>query len=82
MQEALEKWWIGLVEELLPRIYEIIIQINEELIAEMYANGIQKDKINRIKIIKGELIHMADMACYASSHINGVAEIHTQILTE
>lgn len=82
MQEALEKWWTGLVEELLPRIYEIIIQINEELIAEMYANGIQKDKINRIKIIKGELIHMADMACYASSHINGVAEIHTQILKD
>lgn len=82
MQEALEKWWIGLVEDLLPRIYEIIIQINEELIAEMYANGVQKDKINRIKIIKGELIHMADMACYASSHINGVAEIHTQILKD
>ncbi len=82
MQEALEKWWIGLVEDLLPRIYEIIIQINEELIAEMYAKGESKDKINRIKIIKGELIHMADMACYASSHINGVAEIHTQILKD
>ena len=82
MQEALEKWWVGLVEEVIPRIYEIIIQINEELIAEMYANGVQKDKINRIKIIKGELIHMADMACYASSHINGVAEIHTQILKD
>ena len=37
MQEALEKWWVGLVEEVLPRIYEIIIQINEELIAELYA---------------------------------------------
>lgn len=82
MQEALEKWWIGLVEEVLPRIYEIIIQINEELMAEMYADGVEKDKINRIKIIKGELIHMADMACYASSHINGVAEIHTQILKD
>ena len=82
MQEALEKWWTGLVEEVLPRIYEIIIQINEELIAEMYAGGVQKDKIDRIKIIKGELIHMADMACYASSHINGVAEIHTQILRD
>ncbi len=82
MQEALEKWWTGLVEEVLPRIYEIIIQINEELIAEMYATGVQKDKTDRIKIIKGELIHMADMACYASSHINGVAEIHTQILRD
>lgn len=82
MQEALEKWWVGLVEEVLPRIYEIIIQINEELIAEMYANDVEKDKINRMKIIKGELIHMADMACYASGHINGVAEIHTQILKD
>lgn len=80
MQEALEKWWIGLVEEVLPRIYEIIIQINEELIAEMYTKGMERAKIDRVKIIKGELIHMADMACYASSHINGVAEIHTQIL--
>ena len=82
MQEALEKWWVGLVEEVLPRIYEIIIQINEELIAELYAAGIQKDKIGRMKIIKGELIHMADMACYCSAHINGVAEIHTQILKD
>ena len=82
MQEALEKWWIGLVEEVLPRIYEIIIQINEELIAELYAAGVQKDQIGRMKIIKGELIHMADMACYASAHINGVAEIHTQILKD
>lgn len=82
MQEALEKWWIGLVEEVLPRIYEIIIQINEELIAEMYAKGMERAKIDRVKIIKGELIHMDDMACYASSHINGVAEIHTQILKD
>lgn len=82
MQEALEKWWTGLVEEVLPRIYEIIIQINEELIAEMYASGVEREKTDRIKIIKGELIHMADMACYASSHINGVAEIHTQILKD
>ncbi|MBQ6181865.1 MAG: glycogen/starch/alpha-glucan phosphorylase [Ruminococcus sp.] len=82
MQEALEKWWTGLVEEVLPRIYEIIIQINEALIAELYAKGVEKETIADMKIIKGELIHMADMACYASSHINGVAEIHTQILKD
>lgn len=82
MQEALEKWWIGLVQEVLPRIYEIIIQINEALIAELYNKGVDKKTISEMKIIKGELIHMADMACYASSHINGVAEIHTQILKD
>ena len=77
MQEALEKWWVGLVEEVLPRIYEIIIQINEELIAELYAAGVQKDKIGRMKIIKGELIHMADMACYCSAHT--VADVVDEI---
>ena len=82
MQEALEKWRTDLVEELLPRIYAIIIQINEALIADMYALGVERAKTDRIKIIKGSLIHMADMACYASSHINGVAEIHTRILKD
>lgn len=82
MQEALEKWYSPLVEELLPRIYEIIIMINESLIAELYSNGVQKETIAKMKIIKGDLIHMADMACYVSSHVNGVAEIHTQILKD
>ena len=82
MQEALEKWRTDLVEKLLPRIYAIIIQINEALIADMYALGVERAKTDRIKIIKGSLIHMADMACYASSHINGVAEIHTRILKD
>lgn len=82
MQEALEKWRTDLVEELLPRIYAVIIQINEALIADMYSMGVEREKTDRIKIIKGDLIHMADMACYASSHINGVAEIHTQILKD
>lgn len=82
MQEALEKWSCGLVEGLLPRIYEIIIMINESLIAELYSRNVQKETIGRLKIIKNGLVHMADLAVYASSHINGVAEIHTQILKD
>ena len=82
MQEALEKWNSELLEEVLPRIYSIIVQINEALIAEMYVNDVQKEKIDRIKIISGGMVHMADMACYVSGHINGVAEIHTQILKD
>ncbi len=82
MQEALEKWDCSLVDELLPRIYSIIIQISETLIADMYASGVPKEKTDRLRIIKDGRIHMADMACYASSHINGVAEIHTQILKD
>lgn len=82
MQEALEKWRTDLVEELLPRIYALIVRIDEALIADMYSAGIEKEMISRIRIIKEERINMADMACYSSNRINGVAEIHTQILKD
>lgn len=82
MQEALEKWNCHLVEELLPRVYEIIIMINEALISELYLLELPKKKIDAMKIIKDGRVHMADMAVYASSHTNGVAEIHTQILKD
>lgn len=82
MQEALEKWSCNLVESLLPRVYEIIIMINEALIADLYKLHVERNKINSLKIIKNGLVHMADMAVYASSHTNGVAEIHTQILKD
>ena len=82
MQEALEKWQCDLIEGLLPRIYEIIFRINEALISELYARDVPRDTITGLKIIKGGFVHMADMACYASSHVNGVAEIHTQILKD
>lgn len=80
MAEALEKWDVEIVKGLLPRIYEIILQINEAFIGEMYALGASKDKIERLKMISGGVVHMAKMAIYCSSYVNGVARIHTEIL--
>lgn len=82
MAEALEKWECSLVEELLPRIYEIIIMINEKFISDMYQKGFEAKDFNDMKIIIGNLVHMAHMAIYCSSYVNGVAEIHTQILKD
>ena len=82
MPEALEKWDCRLVEELLPEIYSIILQINEKLIAEMYTLDKTPEEIDRIKIVRNGLVHMADMAVYCSSYVNGVAEIHTEILKD
>jgi starch phosphorylase len=82
MQEALEKWECSLVEELLPRIFAIIIQINEKFISDMHIKGIDVETINRIKLIQGNLVHMANIATYCSQYVNGVAEIHTQILKD
>lgn len=82
MPEALEKWDCGLVEELLPEVYAIILQINEKLIAQMYEKGKTPDEIAKIKIVRNGLVNMADMAVYCSSYVNGVAEIHTEILKD
>lgn len=82
MPEALEKWDCGLVEELLPEVYAIILQINEKLIAQMYEKGKTPEEIAKIKIVRNCLVNMADMAVYCSSYVNGVAEIHTEILKD
>jgi len=82
MPEALEKWECSLVEELLPRVFEIIIQLNEKFISDMYMKNIDKATIEKIKLIQGNLVHMANIATYSSSYVNGVAEIHTQILKD
>ncbi len=80
MPEALEKWDESLIKELLPEIYDIIFMINEEYLAEMYKKDIKKESIEVMKIIKGGQVHMANMATYCSSYVNGVAQIHTEIL--
>lgn len=82
MPEALEKWSCYLVEELLPSIYPIIIRINEKLITDLYNKNVDKETIESMKIIQDDMVHMAHMAVYVSSHTNGVAAIHTEILKD
>ena len=82
MAEALEKWYAPLVEELLPEIYQIIVRLNEMLIAELYQKKAEKTQINNMRIIQDNMIHMAHMAIFMGSYVNGVAEIHTQILKD
>jgi starch phosphorylase len=82
MPEALEKWDCRLVEELLPALYPIIVQINEALLTDLYQKHIAKEQIAKMKIIQNGMVHMAHLAVYASSYTNGVAAIHTQILKD
>ena len=81
MAEALEKWPIDLFSVLLPRIYQIVEEINRRFcakIAEMYPG--RQDKIDRMAIIAGGQIRMAYMAIAGSFSVNGVARLHTEIL--
>ena len=81
MAEALEKWDCGLVEELLPEVYGVILQIHEALMAELYAKpDWTAEQITAMGIVRDGCVHMAHMAIYASAHTNGVAKIHTEIL--
>ena len=80
MQEALEKWDCDLVEELLPEIYSIMLQISEQFLTELYADEHAKEQIESLRIIKNGQVHMANLAMYAGRYVNGVAAIHTELL--
>ena len=82
MAEALEKWDINLVTSVIPRVYEIILMLNEQFIKEMYNRDLPVDKIKEMKIVIDNTVHMAHMAIFCSSFTNGVARIHTDILKD
>ena len=81
LSEALEKWWIGLYEEVVPRIFQITQRIHFQFL-DLLEEKFPKDKERREKmsIIQGNLIHMAWLAIYGSFATNGVAALHTDIL--
>lgn len=81
MSEALEKWPLDLFSRLLPRIYQIVEEINRRFcmeLTEKYGNN--PDKIRRLAIIADGQIRMAYMAIVGSHSVNGVAALHTEIL--
>ncbi len=80
MQEALEKWDEELIEAVLPDIIPIIKKIDTAMKNELKERGIDKKEIEKLAIIRGGKVHMADLAVYVSAAVNGVAEIHTEIL--
>jgi len=81
LEEALERWPCSLVQELLPRIYDIIDAINERFCQELWeAYPGQWDRIARMAIIGDDQIRMAHLAIVGSYSVNGVAQLHAEIL--
>ena len=81
MAEALEKWPIELFSRLLPRIYQIIEEINRRFILkiqEMYPGN--QEKVRKMAIIYDGQVKMAHLAIVAGYSVNGVARLHTEIL--
>ncbi|WP_297817059.1 glycogen/starch/alpha-glucan phosphorylase [uncultured Lactobacillus sp.] len=79
MAEAMEKWDQNMFQELLPRLMQIITEIDRRFVAELQGK-VSDDVIQRTRIIKDGLIHMAHLAIIGSHSINGVAALHTQLL--
>lgn len=84
LPEALEKWPVPLFGKLLPRILEIIYEINRRFLDDLRSiNAADSGRIARLSLIDeyGEkYIRMANLACVGSHAINGVAELHTELL--
>lgn len=79
--EALEKWPVDMVKNLLPRVFMIIDEINERFCQGIFYNHEElRDKIADLAIIRDQQIHMAHLAIVGSFSVNGVARIHTDIL--
>ena len=83
LSEALEKWPVDTMRSLLPRIYQIIEEINRRFIGFVKNSPIyNEDLLRRVMIIKDGQVHMAHLAIAGSFSVNGVAALHTKILME
>ena len=81
MAEALEKWPIDLFSRLLPRIYQIVQEIDRRFVNEVRAKypG-NEEKVKKMAILWDGQVRMANMAIIAGFSVNGVARLHTEIL--
>ena len=81
MAEALEKWPINLFSRLLPRIYQIIQEIDRRFVEQVRAQypG-NEEKVKKMAILMDGLVKMAHLAIIAGYSVNGVAKLHTEIL--
>ena len=81
LAEALEKWPIDLFSRLLPRVYQIIQEIDRRFVAkirEMYPEN--EEKVAKMQILRDGQVKMAHLAIVAGYSVNGVARLHTEIL--
>ena len=82
LAEALEKWDNKLMVALFPRIVQIIKMIDTRFIKELKKKGYTKEEIEEFRIVKDGVTRMANLAIHIGFAVNGVAELHTDILKD
>ena len=82
LSEALEKWPESLIKENMPRIYNIICEINRRLCDELWQKYGDWDIINRMSILAHNQVRMANLCIIGGHSVNGVAQLHSDILKD
>ncbi len=82
MQEALEKWNVGLFKKVLPELYPIVQKIQKKLNTALIMAKIKRPNRDAYTIMDKDTLNMANLACFTGSYINGVAQLHTELLKE
>ncbi|WP_343344640.1 glycogen/starch/alpha-glucan phosphorylase [Terrisporobacter petrolearius] len=80
--EAMERWSEDIMKKLLPRMYMIIEEINRRYVNNLRKKGYSEEKVKRMAIMYDGEIRMANLCIVSSYSINGVAQLHTQLLKE
>ena len=80
LAEALEQWPVAIFQPVLPRIYQIIEEINSRFCAMLIKKDYSQELINKLAIIAHDRVRMAHLAIVGSFSVNGVAALHTNIL--
>lgn len=82
LSEALEKWDTELFKFVLPRVYQIILEIDNRYVKDLAQKGTDAKLIESTRIVKDRFIHMAHLAIIGGHSVNGVAKLHTELLKE
>lgn len=80
MPEALERWDCNLLKSVTPRIFSIIIEINERYCRDLWERYKDEAKVSSMSIIENNKVKMATLCVHASHTVNGVAKIHSEII--
>ncbi|MDO4945342.1 MAG: glycogen/starch/alpha-glucan phosphorylase [Ruminococcus sp.] len=80
MPEALEKWDCNLLKSVCPRIFSIIIEINERYCRDLWERYKDEGKVSHMSIVENNKVKMATLCVHTSHSVNGVAKIHSEII--
>lgn len=81
LPEALETWDVTLFKELLPLVYKVVEELQQALDRELRDRGVPEERWKEFAILADGRVHMARLAVFGSHAVNGVARLHTQLLT-